>query len=304
MIYSTNEWDQLRRVVVGRADHANWPVADPVFSVEQERTLWKESPVPSGPVPQWIIDESNEDLDTFARVLETAGVIVERPDVLNFVAHDGMSAYCPRDRLLVYRDTVVNVPMMYPCRDMEKQCYYHIADQDSMISMPRHDGMVLDAANILRLNDTWLFLESDSGNRKAYNWLQEKFSDVNIELCNFYAGTHIDSTISLVREGLCVLNASRINESNVPKCLESWDKIWVSEVVPQGFYQYPYASAWIALNMFSIDPQTVVVDAAQTNIIKQLEKKGLTVIPQTLRHSRTLGGGFHCVTLDIWRSNE
>jgi len=304
MIYSTNEWARLRRVVVGRADHANWPVADPVFSVEQERTLWKESPVPSGPVPQWIIDESNEDLDTFARVLETAGVIVERPDVLNFVAHDGMSAYCPRDRLLVYRDTVVDVPMMYPCRDMEKQCYYHIVGQDSMISMPRHDGMVLDAANILRLNDTWLFLESDSGNRKAYNWLQEKFSDVNIELCNFYAGTHIDSTISLVREGLCVLNASRINESNVPKCLESWDKIWVSDVVPQGFYQYPYASAWIALNMFSIDPQTVVVDAAQTNIIKQLEKKGLTVIPLTLRHSRTLGGGFHCVTLDIWRSNE
>jgi len=25
------------------------------------------------------------------------------------------------------------------------------------------------------------------------------------------------------------------------------------------------------------------------------------VIPHELRHSRTLGGGFHCVTLDTWR---
>jgi hypothetical protein len=28
---------------------------------------------------------------------------------------------------------------------------------------------------------------------------------------------------------------------------------------------------------------------------------GMTVIPLELRHSRTLGGGFHCVTLDLHR---
>jgi glycine amidinotransferase len=43
------------------------------------------------------------------------------------------------------------------------------------------------------------------------------------------------------------------------------------------------------------------VDAAQTKLIQTLESHGLTVIPHTLRHSRTLGGGFHCVTLDLVR---
>jgi glycine amidinotransferase len=45
----------------------------------------------------------------------------------------------------------------------------------------------------------------------------------------------------------------------------------------------------------------VIVDAAQTDLIGTLERHKFTVIPMTLRHSRTLGGGFHCVTLDLIR---
>jgi hypothetical protein len=50
MISTYNEWDPLKRVVVGRADTANWPVNDPVFKNEGEKTTWKETPVPSGAV--------------------------------------------------------------------------------------------------------------------------------------------------------------------------------------------------------------------------------------------------------------
>jgi N-dimethylarginine dimethylaminohydrolase len=98
-----------------------------------------------------------------------------------------------------------------------------------------------------------------------------------------------------------LLNGSRVNESNCPQVFRNWDKIYVDDVVPQDFYQYPYASKWIALNMLSIDANTVIVDAAQTKLIQTLESRGFTVIPHTLRHSRTLGGGFHCVTLDLVR---
>ena len=79
IISSYNEWDPLREIVVGSATHANWPVNDPVFSQEASKTLWKETPVPSGPVPQWIIDEANEDLQTLADTLTGLGVKVHRP---------------------------------------------------------------------------------------------------------------------------------------------------------------------------------------------------------------------------------
>jgi glycine amidinotransferase/scyllo-inosamine-4-phosphate amidinotransferase 1 len=167
--------------------------------------------------------------------------------------------------------------------------------------MPRDQGLILDAANVCRLGTTWLFLESASGNRAAYEWLCEQFPDVTIELCNFYAGVHIDSTIVPVREGLVLLNGSRVNRDNCPQAFRDWECIYIDDVVAQNFYQYPYASKWIALNMLVVDPETVIVDAAQHKLIEILLKKNFTVVPRTLRHSRTLGGGFHCVTLDLAR---
>ena len=302
MISSYNEWSPLKKIVVGSATDANWPVNDPVFSKEGEKTTWKESPVPRGPVPQHIIEEANEDLDGLATTLMSLGVEVVRPDPLNFQTHDGMYNYCPRDRLLVYGSTVVNPAMMYPCRDMELQCYHDIVDSaEQYLFMPRHEGFVLDAANVCRLGNKMLFLESASGNRRAYDWLCEQFPDVEIELCNFYAGVHIDSTIVPLREGLVMLNASRVSFDTVPRVFDGWQKIWVNEVVAQGFHEYPYASKWIAMNMLVVDPHTVICDRNQTELIKTLRSYKFEVIPLELRHSRTLGGGFHCVTLDLQR---
>jgi glycine amidinotransferase/scyllo-inosamine-4-phosphate amidinotransferase 1 len=169
--------------------------------------------------------------------------------------------------------------------------------------MPRNEGMILDAANVLRLNDKMLFLESASGNRAAYNWLCDQLPDVDIELCNFYSGVHIDSTIVPLREGLVLLNSSRVTPETCPKVFDTWDKIYVDEVVAQDFFQYPYASKWIAMNMLAVDPHTVILDRRQHKLIATLEQCNFTVIPLELRHSRTLGGGFHCVTLDLWREH-
>jgi glycine amidinotransferase/scyllo-inosamine-4-phosphate amidinotransferase 1 len=146
-----------------------------------------------------------------------------------------------------------------------------------------------------------LMLASASGNRAAYDWMCDHFPTVSIELCNFYSGVHIDSTVVALREGLVLLNGTRVNDTNCPRVFDDWEKIYITDIVAQDFYQYPYASKWIGLNMLSIDPETVVVDAAQTGLIQTLESKKFTVIPLTLRHSRTLGGGFHCVTLDLVR---
>jgi len=305
MISSYNEYDKLKRVIVGTATHANWPVLDPVFRAEAANSLWTETAAPSGPVSQWIIDETEQDLSKLCKALTEHGVEVVRPDPLNFQIHDGLYNYCPRDRFIVHGSTIIDPAMMYPCRDMEYQCYIdYLEDADRIIHMPRGAGMVLDAANVLRISkDKWLFLESSSGNRAAYDWLCEQLPDVDIELCNFYSGVHIDSTIVALNENCFVVNGSRIpGIEQLPRHLQNKEVLFVNDVVAQDFYQYPYASKWIALNMLSIDPNTVIVDAKQDQLIAVLEDHfGMQVIPLELRHSRTLGGGFHCVTLDLVR---
>jgi N-dimethylarginine dimethylaminohydrolase len=61
-------------------------------------------------------------------------------------------------------------------------------------------------------------------------------------------------------------------------------------------------SDWIDMNLFSVGPDVVVVDRDQTALRKLLEKEGLDVVPVKLRHAKMLGGGPHCVTLDVRRA--
>ena len=305
MIWTVNEWDPLQAVVVGSASHANWPSTDPVFAQEGKTTSWRKTPVPQGPVSQNIVDQCNRELDQLCETLLRNGVTVYRPRAMDFVAREGMYNYCPRDRLLIWQDTVVDVNMMYPCRDQEIENYARLLDQAGRVTtMPRDSGMVLDAANVCRLGDTWLFLESKSGNNKAYQWLCEQFPQVHIELCNFYSGVHIDSTIVPLNQGTVLLNASRVNEDNCPRAFDFWHKIWVTDdmMIEKEFYQYPYASKWIGMNLLVLNPETVIVDQDQVHLIDLLKKNGIDTIPLPLTHSRTLGGGFHCVTLDINRT--
>jgi N-dimethylarginine dimethylaminohydrolase len=333
-INSKNEYDKLISCVVGDATAARFPELDEIFNYNKEVTNWKETPLPHGKFSQHIIDEANEDLQILADTLTSSGVDVYRPTDVDH-AHiikthewesDGMYNYCPRDVLLVIDDLVIECPMVYRSRQFESAAYFKIKtkaiqDDARWISAPRPrlltqdtyvmDGNIVlserepmfDAANILRHNDDILYLVSNSGNRLGAKWLQNilgKKYRVHI-VDNLYSYAHIDSTISILKDGLVVLNGSRVNETNCPSLFKGWDKIYVNDVVPQNFHQYPYASKWIALNMLSIDPDTVIVDKSQTNLINDIEKKGITVVPLELRHSRTLGGGFHCVTLDLNR---
>lgn len=301
-IHSFNEWDPLRAVLVGTATGANWPSHDPVFQQESTRTRWTETPVPSGPVPQHIIDEANRELDHLATVLYNLGVEVYRPDDRDFVESKGMYNYCPRDRLLVAGTTIVDPAMLYPCRDQEIECVQDIVSQaERVLHMPRDQGFILDAANVCRMNDNWLYLISQSGNPPAMEWLREQFPEINIEAVAFYGGVHIDSTVIPLDEGLVLFNGERVNEENCPECLKGWDRIYVTDIVARDFYQYPYASKWIGINMLVVRPGLVIVDAIQTALIEMLRSKGIHTIPLNLTHSRTLGGGFHCTTLDLWR---
>jgi N-dimethylarginine dimethylaminohydrolase len=75
----------------------------------------------------------------------------------------------------------------------------------------------------------------------------------------------------------------------------------VNDIVARDFYQFPFASKWIGLNILSIDPNTVIVDSIQKKLIERLTDAGFRVIDLELRHARTMGGGFHCVTCDLER---
>ena len=147
-------------------------------------------------------------------------------------------------------------------------------------------------------------LLSNTGNKLGAQWLQNFLgSEYRVRILeNLYSYVHLDSTIALLREGLCLLNPDRVNEDNIPEVLKSWDKIWCPDMVDIGHYpNYNHASVWIGINLLSLNSNLVICDENQKELHKELYKNNIEVIPMKLRHSRTLGGSFHCVTLDTWR---
>ena len=336
-INSNTEWDKLRSIVVGTALNAHFPTRDPIFTNSMAAGGWKETPPPSGIVPQKIIEETEEDLDILIQVLNNFSVDVYRPNTVDFTKTvsttdwetDGQYAYCPRDTHLVIGNLVIEAPMTTRARQHEAILLdtikrQAIKDGAKWISAPRprllddenifngefkltETEPAFDAANVCRLGNDLLYLVSSSGNRIGAQWLQNVLgSEYKVHICDMYDSSHIDSTIVPIAEGTVLLNANRVNEDNVPSVFNDWDRIYIKEedIVPRDFHEYPYASSWIGINMLSLGQKTVIVDEVQTNIIDILEKKNFTVAPVALRHSRTLGGGFHCVTLDLERDND
>ena len=325
-ICSYNEWDTLKTVIVGTASVANFPVNDILYTAAMQQGGWNETPPPTGPVPQWIIDETNEDLDILASTLEELGVEVHRPLLLDYQKENGQYGYCPRDNLLVLGDRVIEAPMSTKARQMEMKGFRDIrraAIQDGArwFTAPEPDlhvtenfdangfklnevEPVFDAANIARFGRNLLYLVSSSANKRGAEWLQNMLgNELDVYTTDVYNSAHIDSTIVPIDEDYVVLNANRVKEEDLPWFIKEMTKIWITDdmIVPQGFYEYPYASKWIAMNMLAIGDKRVICDKNQPKIISRLEASGFTVVPLELRHARTLGGGFHCVTVDLER---
>jgi glycine amidinotransferase/scyllo-inosamine-4-phosphate amidinotransferase 1 len=60
-------------------------------------------------------------------------------------------------------------------------------------------------------------------------------------------------------------------------------------------------SLWVGMNMLSVSPDLVLADRRQVALIKELERHKIDVLGLQLTHSRTFGGGFHCISLDVRR---
>ena len=181
-------------------------------------------------------------------------------------------------------------------------------DVDMDKPIPRNDEPAFDAANILRFGRDLLYLVSGTGNELGGQWLQTILDDdfrVHF-LKDVYYGSHIDSTFVALRPGLILCNPARIDEQTLPEFLKQWEVIYSPPMESTDRFDADYlsksiGSKWIDMNLFSINPDLVVVDRDQTALIKLLEKQGIDVIPLKLRHSKMLGGGFHCITLDTRR---
>lgn len=322
-LLSENEYSPLKSVIVGRADNAKIPVDDISLRVVNYADQSLDFVIPSGPYPSQVIEEANEDLEIFVEFLEGLDIMVYRPDINNDPLYYN---FCPRDTVIVHKNKMLAAPMPIRARSKEFMASFDtfsiygsvltgkMLKDDSLYNMEclgnrnvlalNETEPAFDAANVLRDYNNLYYLVSNTGNKRGAEFLQNMFPECKVwTIENVYSYAHLDSTIALLREGLILCNPIRVkNKEQLPKPLQSWDIIWAPEPVDIGhFPDYCNASPWINVNLFSINPNLVVLEQNQEPTRKILEKHGIDCAMLPMRHARTLGGCFHCVTLDMVR---
>ena len=333
-MYATNEWDKLKKVIVGVADYATMPPVEidtrtinyagvkpkkKMFGFGDEEYL----PIKVGPFPEQVIEEANEDLEVFVKFLEGEGVEVVRPkrEPVNYYN------YCPRDSVFVHGDFALATPMPLRSRrgewkamsehlpniiDMPCQYLNELYNEDCIgnpdVLALKEVTPAFDAANTIRANNDILYLISNSGNELGAKILQKKLklsgSDARVHLLrDVYSFSHIDTTLVFLREGLILANPSRLkSKDQLPSPFNEWDLVYAPEAIDIGSYPgYNNMSVWVNMNMFSVSPNLVALEENQEPTRKILEKHGIECAMLPMRHQRTLSGGFHCVTLDLER---
>jgi len=326
IIQSCNGWDPLKEIIVGDVTGARIPPLNHSMKNFMFANL-SDSEIVSickpWIYPDRVIKETEEDLDLLAKTLNDLHIRVYRPEKRVY----GWMNYCPRDIFLVLNDNIIETPCVMSERINESFAYKHILNNiDSHgkwiqsptpqyldksfsftdLSKPtlQNIEIMFDAPNVVRLGTDLLYQVSNSGNEKGYDWLKRTFPEYTIHLAYQYSGAHFDSTVIPLRPGLVLLNGHRCSKDNYPEIFKKWDKIFFTDIIDQHSENSAISSSAIGLNILSINERVVIVDKNQMPLIKELKKYNIDSIPMSLRHAKTLGGGFHCVTLDLHREGK
>ncbi|MEG3908708.1 amino acid adenylation domain-containing protein [Microcoleus sp. w2-18bC1] len=138
-VCSYNEWDPLEEVIVGIVDGAMVPSWHTIHRAtvlpgqeKQMESLAKRTEKQPLPYPEWLVQAATKCVDGFAHILESEGVIVRRPDIVDYSASfrtpdwEVMNGFCsanPRDVFLVIGNEIIEAPMADRSRYFESWAY-------------------------------------------------------------------------------------------------------------------------------------------------------------------------------------
>jgi glycine amidinotransferase len=131
-INSYNEWDPLEEVIVGRLDGATIPSGHISVISNLPPFAARVCRLTAGfRYPKWMIRLAQQELDSFIHILESEGIRVRRPDIIEFRrryrvpqwSSRGFSTACPRDILLVIGNEIIETPSCWRSRYFETRAY-------------------------------------------------------------------------------------------------------------------------------------------------------------------------------------
>lgn len=164
-----------------------------------------------------------------------------------------------------------------------------------------------DAADFMRFGRVILGQYSHVTNHAGVEYLRRYLPEgYEIQMLDVKdeSAMHIDATILPLRQGLLVYNPNKVTEATLRShdILRDW-QLEAYPFVPEAPDQPPLfmTSPWLGLNALVLDGKRMLVEASDERTAKWYEELGMTCIRCPFKHVNSIGGSFHCATVDLVR---
>jgi glycine amidinotransferase len=221
-VNSWNEWDPLEEVIVGRLDGAVVPPFHVSVTFNRpHRARWVHRLIAGHRYPRWVVRRAQTELSGFVRLLESEGVRVRRPELVDqrrrirtrLWSSRGFCLACPRDLYLVVGDEIIETPTCWRSRHFESDAYRalfkeYFANGAGWIAAPRPQlpdelfdanyrvpkpeetiryitnefEPVFDAADVARCGRDLFVTRSNVTNESGIRWLRRHLGDRSLRL--------------------------------------------------------------------------------------------------------------------------
>ncbi|CAF9943070.1 MAG: hypothetical protein ALECFALPRED_010516 [Alectoria fallacina] len=341
LVSADTEWSPLRSVILGHAANSCFPQAPSHMIKATMPEEHFEEFRPNHRFPAELLQRADEELAQFASILQEHGVRVYRPKSVDWSKTGGYTAAMPRDGLLTVGNTIVEACFAWECRQQEIDlAFANILDElekDSSVKVvrapkvarpealyegigSRQDGAhewainnsrpAFDAADFLRFGKTLIGQLSNVTNEKGVEYLQnavpEGYTVELLDVTDEHA-MHIDATILPLRQGLLIYNPERVTEAALRKhkVFQKWD-LHAYPHLPSPRESPPryMTSGWLLMNVLSLDEKKVVVEAGDVEFAEYIKSFGFEPIMCPFQHVNSIGGSFHCATVDLVRQGD
>lgn len=216
-VNSYNEWDPLEEVIVGRLEGARIPPNHVTVTYTVPPTAAKFYPFVSGRrYPGFLVKRAQKELDEFIHILESEGIVVRRPDIMDFSVRyktpywssKGFGTTCPRDGVLIIGNEIIETPMAWRSRYFEVQAYRSLfkeyyakgakwtaapkpllldelydykfkpSEKDEPVRYVINESeIVFDAADFIRCGTDIFVTKSNVTNESGINWLRRHLGE-------------------------------------------------------------------------------------------------------------------------------
>lgn len=327
------EFSPLKSVIIGYIDETAGTPFNDKYVMENDFQMEMGTPIPSD-----IIETGQSNLDGIAKALMDRGVNVIRPGKIDHrkirevdgVKCDGFHCFNVRDLFFYYGNCIYETPNVWISRQFENEAYFWFFKNQIAQGAKRYTsfkGLIdtskpfFDAANILRIGLDIVFLVSCSGMYEGYKalraFMEKQYNGrVRVHPTYLYDGSHIDTTCTVfgynkkIGKNIALINGIRNEKTKIPAIFrgKNWRLIEIrdEDILPDNGIRdwFIVASKWVAMNLFIVNPNLVLVSAKQTKIMKLLNFYGIETIPVEYTCGRHLAGGLHCISNDYEREEE